>query len=183
MLFVVLGIFALLIVWGIAQYNGLVGIRQHVDEAWSNVQTELKRRYDLIPNLVNTVKGYAKHERELLERVVQLREKAAANTGSPASQAKDEGELQRALGQLMVRMEAYPEVKASSNFLELQRELGNTEDRIQAALRFYNGNVRENNTKIQQFPGNLVANLFRFTAREFFELDVPEARQAPKVEF
>ncbi|TAH36800.1 MAG: LemA family protein [Planctomycetota bacterium] len=183
MIWILLAAVALLVAWCIAMYNSLVAVRQHVDEAWSNVQTELKRRYDLIPNLVNTVKGYAKHERELLEKLVLLRERAAANTGPPSAQARDESELQRVLGQLMVRMEAYPELKASSNFLELQKELGNTEDRIQAALRFYNGNVRENNTKIQQFPGNVVAGLFQFGPKEFFDLEVPEARQAPKVEF
>lgn len=180
---VVLAVAAVIALWLVAAYNGFVKLRSLVDESWSNVQTELKRRYDLIPNLVSTVKGYAKHERELLEKVVALRERAVASTGSPAAQARDEAPLQQALGQLMVRLEAYPELKANANFLELQRELASTEDRIQASLRFYNGNVRENNVRIGQFPGNIVASLFRFGPREFFELDVPEARKAPKVEF
>ncbi len=180
---VLLAFFLIGLVAFIGYYNGLVSIRNQCDESWSNVETELKRRYDLIPNLVRTVKGYAAHERELLEEVVRLREKAAGNEGSPASQARDESALQQALGRLLVRLEAYPDLKASANYLELQRELANTEDRIQAALRFYNGNVRENNNRIQQFPSNVVANMFKFGRREFFELDVPAARQAPKVEF
>jgi len=182
-MWIVLGIVAFLFLVVIAMYNGLVSIRNQCDEAWSNVDTELKRRYDLIPNLVNTVKGYASHERELLEQVTAMREKAAANQGSMASQAADETALQGVLSQLMVRLEAYPEVKASENFVELQQELANTENRIQAALRFYNGNIRENNNKVQQFPSNIIAGMFSFGLREFFELDIPEARNAPTVEF
>ena len=182
-LLILLGValFAVLIFIGL--YNSLVSIRNQCDEAWSNVDTELKRRYDLIPNLVDTVKGYAKHEKELLEQVVAMREQAATNQGSLASQAQDELRLQKTLGQLMVRLEAYPELKASQNFLELQSELSNTENRIQAALRFFNGNIRENNNKVQQFPSNVIANMFGFGTREFFELDIPEARQPVKVEF
>ncbi len=182
-MYIILGVLAFLAIVLIALYNGLVSIRNQCDEAWSNVDTELKRRYDLIPNLVSTVKGYASHEKDLLEKVVEMREQAAGNTGSLASQAQDEIQLQKALGQLMVRLENYPDLKASSNFLELQEELANTEDRIQASLRFFNGNVRENNNKIQQFPSNVVAGMFSFTLREFFELDVPEAREPVKVEF
>ncbi|MCH2112352.1 MAG: LemA family protein [Planctomycetes bacterium] len=182
-MWIVLGIVAFLFLVVIAMYNGLVSIRNQCDEAWSNVDTELKRRYDLIPNLVSTVKGYASHERELLEQVTAMREKAAANQGSMASQAADETALQGVLSQLMVRLEAYPEVKASENFVELQQELANTENRIQAALRFYNGNIRENNNKVQQFPSNIIAGMFSFGLREFFELDIPEARNAPTVEF
>ncbi len=182
-MYIILGVLAFLAIVLIALYNGLVSIRNQCDEAWSNVDTELKRRYDLIPNLVSTVKGYASHEKDLLEKVVEMREQAAGNTGSLASQAQDEIQLQKALGQLMVRLENYPDLKASSNFLELQEELANTEDRIQASLRFFNGNVRENNNKVQQFPSNVVAGVFSFTLREFFELDVPEAREPVKVEF
>ncbi|MBT3340890.1 MAG: LemA family protein [Planctomycetes bacterium] len=167
----------------IGMYNGLVSIRNQCDEAWSNIDTELKRRYELIPNLVNTVKGFAKHERELLQEVTAMREKASSNDGSIASQAADESALQGVLSKLMVRLEAYPEVKASPNFLELQSELSNTENRIQAALRFYNGNIRANNNKVQQFPSNIIAGMFGFQLREFFELDIPEARIVPKVEF
>jgi len=182
-LLVVLGIALFLAVVVIGMYNSLVSVRNHCDEAWSNIDTELQRRYDLIPNLVETTKGYAKHERELLEDVVNLREKASANHGGVASQAADESLLQNALGRLMVRLEAYPDLKASANFVELQKELANTENRIQAALRFYNGNVRENNNRIQQFPSNVIASMFAFGAREFFELENPEARQAPQVQF
>ncbi len=183
MLWIPLAIVLVVLVAFIGMYNGLVSIRNQCDEAWSNVDTELKRRYDLIPNLVNTVKGYAKHEKELLEDLVNLRERASANHGNVASQAADEGLLQKALGQLMVRLEAYPDLKASSNFLELQGELANTENRIQAALRFYNGNVRANNNKMEQFPSNIVASMFTFSRREFFELEIPEAREAPQVAF
>ena len=182
-MYILLGAVAFLAIIFIALYNGLVSIRNQCNEAWSNVDTELKRRYDLIPNLVNTVKGYASHEKDLIEKVVEMREQAAGNTGSLASQAQDEIQLQKALGQLMVRLENYPDLKASSNFLELQQELANTEDRIQAALRFFNGNIRENNNKVQQFPSNVIAGMFSFTLREFFELDVPEAREPVKVEF
>ncbi|MBC8405753.1 MAG: LemA family protein [Planctomycetes bacterium] len=182
-IYVILGVALLGAVIFIGLYNSLVSIRNQCDEAWSNVDTELKRRYDLIPNLVNTVKGYAKHERELLEQVVEMREQAAGNHGSLASQAQDEMRLQKSLGQLMVRLEAYPDLKASANFVELQGELANTENRIQAALRFFNGNIRENNNKVQQFPSNVIANMFSFGTREFFELDIPEAREALKVEF
>lgn len=182
-MYILLGAVAFLAIIFIALYNGLVSIRNQCDEAWSNVDTELKRRYDLIPNLVNTVKGYASHEKDLIEKVVEMREQAAGNTGSLASQAQDEIQLQKALGQLMVRLENYPDLKASSNFLELQQELANTEDRIQASLRFFNGNIRENNNKVQQFPSNVIAGMFSFTLREFFELDVPEAREPVKVEF
>ncbi|MDP7061968.1 MAG: LemA family protein [Planctomycetota bacterium] len=182
-LWIPLGVVLFLFVLVIAMYNGLVAIKNHCDEAWSNIDTELKRRYDMIPNLVSTVKGYAKHERELLEDVVKLREKAAGNHGAVSSQAADETLLSKALGSLMVRLEAYPDLKASGNFLELQKELANTENRIQAALRFYNGNVRDNNNKIEQFPSNIVAGMFNFGPREFFELDIPEARNTPQVEF
>lgn len=183
MLWIPIAIVLVVLVAFIGMYNGLVSIRNQCEEAWSNVDTELKRRYDLIPNLVNTVKGYAKHEKELLEDLVNLRERASANHGNIASQAADESLLQKTLGQLMVRLEAYPDLKASSNFLELQGELANTENRIQAALRFYNGNVRANNNKIEQFPSNIVASMFTFARREFFELEIPEARETPQVAF
>jgi LemA protein len=167
----------------ISMYNSLIGARNHCDESWSDVQTELQRRYSLIPNLVNSVKGYAKHERELLEEVTRLRQVCADNTGSPQAQAATERQLQTALGSLMVRMEAYPELKANQNFIQLQSELTNTEDRIQAAFRFYNGNVREFNNKTQMFPSNIIAGMFSFSKKEFFELEEPLAKVAPKVEF
>lgn len=163
-------------------YNRLVKLRFTIRESWSNVDTELKRRYDLIPNLVNTVKGYAQHERGLLEEVTRLREVCVKNVGTPNEQAQTENELIRLLNALMVRVESYPQLKASTNFLELQHELVNTEDRIQAARRFYNGNVRENNNLVQSFPMNLVAQMFGFRDREFFEIQDVAVRAAPKVE-
>jgi len=163
----------------VAVHNSLVEARNHCDEAWSNVDTELRRRYDLIPNLVSAVKGYAVHERSLLEMVARLREEAVANTGSPDSQAVSENKLVRALSQLLVRVESYPELKASRNFLQLQEELSITEDRIQAARRFYNGNVREYNNRVQFFPGSVVASLFKFQPREFFEIEETRQREAP----
>ncbi len=165
-----------------AIYNSLVRARNHCTEAWSNVDTELKRRYELIPNLVNTVKGYAAHERELLEKVTRLREECVRNTGSPQSQAQSENELVRLLNALMIRVENYPELKASDNFLELQQELINTENRIQAARRFYNGNVRENNNLVQSFPSNIIARMSGFGAREFFEIEDVRMRQTPAVQ-
>ena len=162
-----------------ALYNKLVQARNHCDEAWSNVDTELKRRYDLIPNLVRCVQGYMNYERELLQKVTRLREECVRNTGSPQNQAASENELVRALSALLVRVENYPELKASQNFLELQRELVNTEDRIQAARRFYNGNVRENNNLVEMFPTNILASMFGFTKREFFE--VADSRQLAAV--
>jgi len=162
-------------------YNSLVTLRNMCDEAWSNIDTELKRRYDLIPNLVETVKGYAAHERQVLQRVAELRARAVQSTGSPQSQARDENELVRALRSLFVVVERYPELKASRQFLELQRELALTEDRIQAARRFYNANVRDFNSRIQVFPSNLVAGAFQFAPREFFEIEDVGVRAAPEV--
>jgi LemA protein len=162
-------------------YNRLVHIRNRCDNAWFGIDTELRRRYDLIPNLVDTVKDCAAHERELLENVAQLREECVANTGSPGSQAASENKLIHALSTLLLRVEAYPDLKASRNFLKLQEELVNTEDRIQAARRFYNGNVRENNNLVQSVPTNLIARAFGFGRREYFEIEDTRARQAPGV--
>ena len=181
-LYVVLGVIALVLLFSIGTYNALVRLRQHVRESWSAIDTELKRRYDLIPNLVETVKGYAAHEKETLDAVIQARTRAVASTGSPGQQAADEAPLVQALGRLFAVAEAYPELKANQNFLELQRELGNTEDRIQASRRFYNANVRELNTRIEVFPSNLIASTFGFQREEFFEIE-EMARETPKVSF
>ncbi len=162
-----------------AMYNRMVRARNHCNEAWFNIDTELKRRYDLIPNLVSCVKGYAKYERELLEKITALRSECVANTGSPESQAASENKLIRALSALLVRVENYPNLKASQNYLQLQTELVNTEDRIQAARRFYNGNVRENNNLVEMFPTNLVAGMCGFTRREFFEIADVRERAVP----
>jgi LemA protein len=168
--------------WAMVQYNGLVALRNHIAEAWSNVDTELKRRYELIPNLVATVKGYAAHEREVLEKVIELRNRCYANNGSPAEQAHDENQLVDALKQMLVVVEGYPALKADQNFVKLQHELINTENRIQAARRFYNGNVRDYRNKVESFPSNLVATTFGFGSSEFFSVP-PSVDQAPNVEF
>lgn len=181
-LYVILGAIALLLLFSVGTYNALVRLRQHVRESWSAIDTELKRRYDLIPNLVETVKGYASHERETLDAVIQARTRAVASTGSPGEQAAAENPLVQALGRLFAVAEAYPELKANQNFVELQRQLQDTEDRIQAARRFYNANVRELNTRVEVFPSNLVASTFGFQQEEFFEID-EIAREAPQVEF
>jgi LemA protein len=178
-----IGLFLFLVmVWCIATYNRLIGLRQLMENAWSNVDTELKRRYDLIPNLVATVKGYAAHENEVLERVVKARQRAIDSTGSPEHQAADENVLVGALKSVFAVAEGYPQLKASENFLELQRELVNTENRIQAARRFYNGNVKDLNTLIAQFPSSVVAKQGRFEAAEFFEVENVFERQALKVD-
>ena len=166
----------------VGMYNSLVSGRNHVRESWSGIDTELKRRYDLIPNLVETVRGYAKHEREVLERVTEARTRAVASTGSPASQAQDENALVGALKQLFAVVEGYPDLKASQNFLALQHQLTETEDRIQAARRFYNANVRDYNNRCQMFPTNLMAGVFKFEPAEFFEIESAVQREAPKVD-
>lgn len=158
--------------WSIAMYNALVRARQHVREAWAQIDTELRRRYDLIPNLVETVKGYAKHEQQTLDLAIKARNQAHANSqDSPAGQARDENEMVHAVGRLLAIAEAYPDLKADRHFLDLQRELANTEDRIQRVRRFYNGNVRDLNTKVQVFPTNIFASLFGFSEAEYFEID------------
>ena len=180
-LFVVLGIVLLVAVWIIGMYNALVRLRQHVRESWSGIDTELRRRYDLIPNLVETVKGYAAHERTVLESVTEARSRAVASAGSPASQARDENAMIGAMKQLFAVAEGYPDLKASANFLALQKELANTEDRIQAARRFYNANVRDLNTRVDLFPSNLVASAGRFEKAEFFEIEDASMRLGPEV--
>ena len=170
------------VLWFIVQYNSLVGLRNHIRESWSNVDTELKRRYDLIPNLVSTVKGYAVHEREVLERVIELRNRCAANHGPVADQAKDENQLVDSLKRLFALVENYPQLKTDQHFLKLQQELINTENRIQAARRFYNGNVRDYRNKCESFPSNLVAGMFNFQPEEFFSVP-PSVKEVPNVEF
>lgn len=177
------GVLVILIplVWLIATYNGLVRVRNFARESWAGIDTELKRRYDLIPNLVETVKGYAAHERQTLEHVIQARNRAVASNGSPQTQARDENQLIVALRQLFAIVEGYPDLKASRNYLALQNELVNTEDRIQAARRFYNANVRDLNTRIQVFPSNIVASMFNFHGAEYFEIESAVERAAPQV--
>jgi len=180
---VILAVAVLLpVVWVIVQYNWLVSLRNYISESWSNVDTELKRRYDLIPNLVATVKGYAAHERAVLERVTELRARCVANNGSPSEQARDEVQLVDALKQLLVVVEHYPQLKADQHFARLQQELITTENRIQAARRFYNGNVRDYRNKCETFPSNLVAQMFGFQPHEFFSVP-PSVKEVPDVEF
>ncbi len=161
-------------------YNALVSLRTRVEEAWSDIQVQLKRRYDLIPNLVETVKGYAAHEAGTLEKVVQARNAAMASTGTPEDQARAENMLQSALKSLFALAEAYPDLKANQNFAQLQADLTDTENRIKMSRRFYNGSVRDLNVKIDQFPSNLVAGQFGFRKAEFFELDEAEAAEAAR---
>ncbi|MDG2021102.1 MAG: LemA family protein [Phycisphaerales bacterium] len=169
---VIVGVVLLMVlIWAVVTFNRLVSVRQHLKESWSDVDVELKRRYDLIPNLVSTVKGYAAHERETLEKVVELRNHAQANHGRPDRQSGDEQALVSGLGRLMAVAEAYPDLKADANFMALQEELANTEDRIAAGRRFYNGNVREMNQLCTTVPSNIVANLFGFESEGFFEVD------------
>ncbi|MGH2530392.1 MAG: LemA family protein, partial [Actinomycetota bacterium] len=169
-LWIVLGVVALLVILGIVSYNRFVSQRQLIRDSWANIDTELRRRYDLIPNLVETVKGYAAHERQVFENVTRARAAAAAATGSPAEQAAAEGPFVAALRQLFAVVENYPELKANQNFLALQAELSNTEDRLQTARRFYNANVRDYNRRVQSFPSNTVARAFNFKEEEFFEI-------------
>ncbi|REK12358.1 MAG: LemA family protein [Planctomycetota bacterium] len=181
---IVIGVIVLLVVlWVAGLYNGLIRAKNTVDESWADIDTELRRRYDLIPNLIETVKGYATHEKEVLERVIQARNQAAANHGSVASQAADENALVGGLRQLFALAESYPDLKANQNFMQLQGELANTEDRLQRSRRFYNANVRDLNNRLEVFPSNIVAQMFGFRGAEYFEIDDPAVREAPTVKF
>lgn len=183
-LWIILGVIVLAAIAGIISYNRFVTQKNLIRDAWANIDTELRRRYDLIPNLVETVKGYATHEREVFEEVTRARAAAAGATGSPAQQAAAEGPFMAALGRLFAVAEAYPDLKANQNFLALQTELSNTEDRLQTARRFYNANVRTFNTRLQAFPSSIIAGMFHFEPAEFFE--IPESiREAgpPQVDF
>lgn len=176
---IVLGV---LVVVGVVMYNGLVKLRVRVNNAWADIDVQLKRRYDLIPNIVETVKGYASHEKDTLEAVVQARNQAISAQG-PAAQADAENVLTGALRQLFALAEAYPDLKAVNSFTELQETLEEVEESVQSARRYYNAVVRDYNTKTQVFPANLLANAFAFTRREFYALDDEAAREAPKVSF
>jgi LemA protein len=183
-LWIVLGVVVLAALFGVISYNRFVSQRQLIKDAWANIDTELRRRYDLIPNLVETVRGYASHEREVFEEVTRARAAATSATGTPASQAAAEGPLVAALRQLLAVAENYPDLKANQNFLALQSELANTEDRLQTARRFYNANVRQYNQRVQQFPSTLIASTFHFAPEEYFEVDESiRAAGAPQVNF
>jgi len=181
-LWIILGIAVLLAIFIVAIYNGLVQKRIRCEEAWSQVDVQLKRRYDLIPNLVETVKGYAAHEKQTLENVVKARNQAIAASGVK-QQAEAENMLSGALRQLFALSEAYPNLKANENFAQLQEELSSTENRIAFARQHYNDSAAVYNTAREKFPSNLIAGMFHFQRRDYFELEEPEAKQAPKVKF
>jgi len=170
-------------IFTLVQYNALVNLRNYIRESWSDVDVQLKRRYDLIPNLVAAVKGYTTHERAVLERVAELRSQCMANNGSPTEQAVDENQLVEALKQMLVVVENYPSLKADQQFLKLQQELIDTEDRIQAARRFYNGNLRDYRNRCETFPSNLVARMFGFEAGGDFFSVPPSVKEVPNVDF
>ena len=180
---VAISIVVIIALWAVGQYNGLVKLRNLVQEAWKQIDVELQRRHDLIPNLVETVKGYAKHEKSTFEEVTRARAAAAAPGSSPAEQATQENVLTQALGKLFALVENYPDLKANVNFQQLQAELTNTEDRIAAGRRFYNANVRTLNTKVETFPTNIIARMFGFKQAEYFETTDEATRQAPSVTF
>lgn len=178
---VLTGLLLAVLVWLLLIYNRFVNLRQHVDESWSGIDVELKRRYDLIPNLVETVKGYARQEREVFEQVTAARTRAMASHANEAERAVDETVLAMGMKQLFAVAESYPDLKADVNFLALQRELANTEDRIAASRRFFNANVRDLNQLCGTFPTNLVARQFGFHPRTFFELSSEAERVVPRV--
>lgn len=177
-----IGIIVLLALWVAFAYNRFITLINRAKEAWSDIDVQLKRRYDLIPNLVATVKGYATHETSAFENVTKARS-AAMGAGNLAEKGKAENMLEGALKSIFAIAEAYPDLKANQNFLELQRELSDTENKVQASRRFYNGNVRELNTAVEAFPGNVIANMFKFAKMEFFELENEAAKEPVKVSF
>ncbi len=182
---IVIAVVAVVLVALVAMYNGLIRLKNRVDEAYSDMDVQMKRRYDLIPNLVETVKGYASHEQVTLEKVISARNQAmnTHQSGSAAEQAQAENFLSSTLKSLFALSENYPDLKANQNFLELQRELTDTEDKIMASRRFYNGNVRDFNTKLQIFPTNIFGKMLGFANRDFFEIKDEAQKEAVKVQF
>jgi len=182
-MYIVLAIAVIAVLWAVIAYNNLIRSKNRAQESWADIDVQLKRRYDLIPNLVETVKGYAAHESGVFENVTKARAAAMGATGL-ADKGVAENQLAGALKSVFAIAEAYPDLKANQNFLSLQSELTDTEDKIQAARRFYNGNVRDFNTSIQVFPGSLIASSFHFSQMEFFQLDAADAaKQAVQVKF
>lgn len=182
---IILGIVVIVAFWAIGVYNGLIRSKNQVDEAWSDIDVQLKRRFDLIPNLIETVKGYASHEKEVFENVTKARTAAmsAEQSGNVGDIAKADNMLTSTLKSLFAVAEAYPDLKANENFAKLQDELSDTENKIMASRRFYNGNVRDFNTKLQVFPTNMIAGMLGFMAREFFEIENAEERENVAVKF
>ena len=181
MLLIVAAVCLAPVVFLAGNFNRFVRVRQHIRESWSDIEVEMKRRYELIPNLVETVRGYANHERTVLERVIALRNRALANHGTASDQSVDESALQLGMKQLFALSEGYPQLKADAHFLALQQELANCEDRIGAARRFFNANVRDMNQLCQSFPSNLVAGMFGITPETYFELSSDAERVVPRV--
>ncbi|HUQ41508.1 MAG TPA: LemA family protein [Candidatus Limnocylindrales bacterium] len=184
-IWIILAVIAVIAMFLIAMYNRLVTLRQRVKEAWADIDVQLKRRYDLIPNLVETVKGYASHEKTVFEEVTKARANAisAGATGGPQDRAPAENMLTQAIRSVFAVAEAYPQLQASQNFRDLQEQLSATEDKIAFARRFYNGNVRDYNTSLQTFPTTVLAGMFGFTSEQYFELGDAREREAPKVSF
>jgi len=182
-LYIILGLVVVVALWVIAVYNGLIRLKNRTDEAWSDIDVQLKRRHDLIPNLVNSVKGYMKHERELLENVTKARADAmkAQEAGNTAGVAKAETQINSMMRDIKVAMEAYPDLKANTNVMTLMDELSDTENKIMASRRFYNGNVRDFNTKIETFPTNLIAGMLNFKKYSFFEVEDASERKNVEV--
>jgi LemA protein len=179
---IALVVVVLVVLYVVGMYNGLVGLRVRADNAWSDIDVQLKRRHDLVPNLVETVKGYAGHERQTLEAVIEARNRAVTAQG-PAARSEAEGALTASLRQLFALAESYPQLRAVESFTQLQAQLSQIEDTVQNARRYYNAVVRDLNTRIVQFPSNLVAGMFSIQPREFFQLDAPAERDVPKVSF
>ena len=182
---IVLLVVVIIVIAIIVLYNSLIRLKNRVDEAWSDIDVQLKRRYDLIPNLVETVKGYASHEKETLERVIQARNSAmqAQSEGNAKNLASAENALSSTLKSIFALSESYPDLKANENFLELQREISDTENKIQASRKFYNGNVRDFNTKLEVFPTNMIGNMLGFKSRDYFEIEEPKEKENVKVKF
>lgn len=182
LLSIVLGIIVVIVLWAIGVFNGLIKLKNRTDEAWSDIDVQLKRRHDLIPNLIETVKGYAAHEKQTFESVTNARTKAISAQGI-GEKAKAEDMLSNTLKTLFAVAEAYPDLKANVNFLELQRELSDTENKVQASRRFYNGNVRDLNIRIETFPSRIIAGMLGFKKREFFEIENAVEKEVPQVKF
>ncbi len=188
---IILIVLAVIVLWAVFAYNGFVALANRTKEAWADIDVQLKRRYDLIPNLIEAVKGYVTHERATLDAVTEARAKATQIHIDPtnitpaqiAAMSGAEDALSQTLGKLLAIAEAYPDLKANQNFLSLQSELADTENKIQASRRFYNGNVRDLNTAIESFPGNIIAGTFSFAKQEFFELNNDAAKEPVKVSF
>lgn len=182
LIYIVLGVVALLVIYGISQYNGFVTLKNVVEEAFSTMDVYLKKRYDLIPNIVETVKGYASHEKETLEQVISARNKAV-NATSPEAQLEAEGDLNKVMGRLFALTESYPDLKANTNFMDLQNQLQTIETEIAQSRKYYNGTVRQYNTKVETFPSNIIANIFNFMKKPLFEVTDAVERENVKVQF